>query len=57
MKAENNNESTTEVDDFAPIQVSDHLMIRDVDSGKVLVNIKNTARNLSPKDSDGNNRQ
>jgi hypothetical protein len=56
MKAENNNESTTEVDDYAPIQVTDHLMIRDVDSGKVLVNIKNTARNLSPKDSDGNNR-
>jgi hypothetical protein len=57
MKAENNNEVATEVDDYAPIQVTDHLMIRDVDSGKVLVNIKNTARNLSPKDSDGNNRQ
>jgi hypothetical protein len=56
MNTENNNDDKRLVDD-APIQVMDHLLIRDVDSGKILVNIKNTARNLPPEDSDGNTRQ
>jgi len=57
MNTENNNNDDKRLVDDAPIQVMDHLLIRDVDSGKILVNIKNTARNLPPEDSDGNTRQ
>jgi hypothetical protein len=56
MNTENNNDNK-EVVDNAPIQITDHLLIRDVDSGKVLVNIRNTARNRPPEDSDGNTKQ
>jgi hypothetical protein len=55
MNTENNKDDKQLVDD-APIKIMDHLLIRDVASGKVLVNIKNTARNLPPEDSDGNTR-
>jgi hypothetical protein len=43
---------TIESVDPAGVQATDHLLIRDVDSGKVLVNIRNTAKNLPLEDSD-----
>jgi hypothetical protein len=40
--------------DPAGVQATDHLLIRDVETGKVLVNIRNTAKNPLLKDSDSN---
>lgn len=50
MEADNNNKELVE---GTGVQTIDHLLIRDKDSGKVLVKVRNTARNLPPEDSDG----
>jgi hypothetical protein len=51
MEAEN--KEIKEEADGAPVQTIDHLFIRDVETGKTLVNVRGTARNHTPEDSDG----